>query len=711
MTEKEFITKNSNLNPKSIHETLSLFSTGATIPFIARYRKERTGNLDEVDIALILQLAGKYKEIKKRKEYIKKVISEKKALSKEFQSKIDNCWDLNKLEDYYLPYKNKRITKGKKAKNAGLLPLAKLIMKQDNVDPHSSATRFLSKEYNTTELAIQGAQYIIADWINENIVVREKFRNSFIQHGQITTKEITSKKKISDQQKKEKQKFKDILNYSQRIQNCPSYRLLAILRAESKGYIRLKIEPNIIFSLDWLERFFCKNNNYNSLLVKQAIKDTYKRLLQPVLETETKQYYKNIADDKSIETFKINLEKLLLTAPLGAKSVLALDPGYRTGCKLACLDKSGKLIHDSTIFPHPPQSNIAKSTSEIKSLLKKYNISAIAIGDGTAGRETEKWIKSIGLNERIQIHSVREDGASIYSASKIAREEFPEKDITVRGAVSIGRRLLDPLAELVKIDPKSLGIGQYQHDVNQIKLKSTLDLVVESCVNKVGVNINTASKYLLSYVSGIGINLAESIVNYREKNGLIQSREELKKIPKMGKKSFELAAGFLKIAISKNPLDNSSIHPESYKIVQEIATDLKVDIKHIISNNKILDNVKLENYINKIDGYSLADIIKELKKPGIDPRKKNNSFSFTEGIASINDIMVGQKLNGIITNVTEFGCFVNIGIKENGLIHKTEFSHTYVENPSDFVSIDQQVVAKVIQLDNERKRISLTLKE
>ncbi len=710
MTEQQFITINTSLKSNSIKETLSLFKSGATIPFIARYRKEQTNNLDEVEIALIQELALTYNEIVKRKEYIKKVIVEKNSLSEELKIKINNCWDLYKLEDYYLPYKTKRITKSEKAKNAGLLTLAKIIMKQDNGDPHHSANRFISKDYNTTELVLEGVQHIMADWINENEIVREKFRKSFIEHGQIITKEIKSKKGLNENQKIEKQKFIKVLDYSQRITNCPSYRLLAILRAESKGFIRVKIEPNVEFSLQWLERFFCKNNNQNSDLVKLAIKDTYKRLLQPALDTETKQYYKNFADQKSIQTFGKNLEKLLLTSPLGAKSVLALDPGFRTGCKLVCLNESGKLIHHSTIYPHAPKNEIEKSTTQIKSLLKKYNINIIAIGDGTAGRETEDWMKSIKFNENIQIFNVREDGASIYSASKIARDEFPDKDITVRGAVSIGRRLLDPLAELVKIDPKLLGIGQYQHDVNQVKLKKTLDLIVESCVNKVGVNVNTASKYLLAYVSGMGIKLAESIVNYRETNGLIQSREELKKIPKMGKKSFEQAAGFLRIPISKNPLDNSSVHPENYKIVKDITKEFKIDINNIISNNEILDKINIENYIDKVGTYTITDIINELKKPGVDPRQENTSFHFSEGIRTIDDIIVGQKLNGIITNVTEFGCFVNIGIKENGLIHKTELSNTYVENPSDFVSIEEKVIVKIIKIDKERKRIGLTLK-
>jgi len=711
MNQIQYIQNNSTLKTNPIKNTLALFESGATIPFIARYRKEQTNNLDEVEIAQIQDLANTFTDIEKRKDYILKAIQEKGALSDQLNQKITECWDLVKLEDYYLPYKTKRLTKGEKAKKAGLTTLAKIIMKQDNGDPYHSANRFVCKDYNSNELAIEGAQHIIADWVNENDIVREKLRQSFLEHGQIITKEIKSKKPLNDKQKAEKLKFREILDYSQRVSNCPSYRLLAILRAEKENFIRVKIEPNVDYSMQWLERFFCKNNNDNSDLVKQAIKDAYKRLLQPSLDTETKAFYKAKADDKSIQTFAKNLEKLLLSSPIGAKSILALDPGFRSGCKLVCLSKNGKLIANTNIFPHPPQNEVSKASAEVEKLVKQYNIEVIAIGDGTAGRETEQWIKSLKLPDTIKVFSVREDGASIYSASKNAREEFPNQDITVRGAVSIGRRLADPLAELVKIDPKSLGVGQYQHDVNQTKLKKSLDFVVESCVNKVGVNVNTASKYLLAYVSGLGLKLAESIVEYREKNGLIESRQALKKIPKMGAKSFEQSAGFLRVPISKNPLDNSSVHPENYKTITRIAKHLKLDVETLIGNTEALNSITNSDFSSETVGeFTLNDILNELKKPGIDPRQATETFEFTDNIKTIDDLIVGMQINGIVTNVTDFGAFVNIGIKENGLIHKTQLSTNHVNNPTDFISIDQHVKAKIIQLDKERKRIGLSLK-
>ena len=711
MTQTQFIQSNSGLKSESIDNTLHLFNSGATIPFIARYRKEQTKNLDEVQIALIQDLSEKYIDLEKRKNFILNAIDEKGALTDNLKLKITECWDLIKLEDYYLPYKSKRLTKGEKAKKAGLTTLAKIIMKQDNGDPHHVANRFLVKDYNTTELAIEGALHIIADWVNENDIVRDKLRTSFIEHGQIITKEIKSKKELTDSQKQTKQKYRDILDYTQRLTNCPSYRLLAILRAEKEGFIRVKIEPNVDYTMQWLERFFVKNNNANSDLVKLAIKDSYKRLLQPSLDTETKNHYKDKADDSSIQTFSKNLEKLLLASPIGAKSILALDPGFRTGCKVVCLDNSGKLVHNATVFPHPPKNDKSKATAKIAQLVEMYKIDVIAIGDGTAGRETENWIKHIRFNRDLKVFVVREDGASIYSASKIAREEFPDYDVTVRGAVSIGRRLADPLAELVKIDPKSLGVGQYQHDVNQTKLKKSLDFVVESCVNKIGVNVNTASKYLLAYVSGLGLKLAESIVDYREKNGLIQSRQELKKIPKMGAKSFEQSAGFLRIPISKNALDNSSVHPENYGLVKKMAQSLGVNVEELIGNETLINQIDRSSFLNEnIGEFTLNDILNELKKPGIDPRKQAKIFEFTPNINTINDLITGMEVNGIVTNVTDFGAFVNIGIKENGLIHKTELAVEYVNNPTDFISIDQHVKAKVIQVDVERKRIGLSLK-
>jgi uncharacterized protein len=709
MNIQQYIQNNTIFQNNSINKTLDLFESGATIPFIARYRKEQTNNLNEVDIALIQELADKYNEITKRKEYILKIINEKSLLSKELKIKIDQCWDLYKLNDYYLPFKTKRITKGEKANKAGLTILAKIIMKHNN-DNELSVNRFICKEYNTEKLVIEGALHIIADWINENEIVREKLRKSFLEHSKITTKEIISKKELSAILKQEKQKFKDVLNYSQRLSNCPSHRLLAILRAESKGFINIRIEPNIDYSIEWLEHFYCKSNN--SKLIKSAIKDSYKRLLQPSLSKETKQYYKSIADENSILTFSKNLENLLLAPPLGAKSILALDPGFRSGCKLVCIDKSGKLIYNTTIFPHSSKNELITSTIKIKKITKEYDIDTIAIGDGTAGRETEKWIKDIAIISMDKVFMVREDGASIYSASKTAREEFPNEDITVRGAVSIARRLVDPLAELVKIDAKSLGIGQYQHDVNQLKLKKALDLVVQLSVNKVGVNINTASKYLLAYVSGIGTKLAESIVEYREINGLIQSREEIKLIPKMGKKSYEQSAAFLNIPISLNPLDNSSVHPENYNLVLKFATKLSSNINDIISNSEKLNKINVDHYIDdNIGKYTIDDIINELKKPGIDPRQKNINFNFSDNVNSIDDLVKGMIVKGKVTNVTDFGAFINIGIKENGLIHKTELSQSNIEKPIDLLSIGEIIEVKIILIDKQRKRIGLTIKK
>ena len=711
MTTTQFIQNNSTFSQKQIENTLALLNEGATIPFISRYRKELTQNLDEVDIALINDLAGKFEEIENRKSFILKTIDEQGQLSEKLQQKIEVCFDLTKLEDYYLPYKTKRLTKGEKAKKAGLTSLAKIIMKQDNGDPVYVAERFLSNDYPTVDKAIEGAQYIIADWINENDIVRDKLRQSFLEHSQIITKEVKSKKELTEQQKQEKQKFRDVFDYNQRLSNCPSYRLLAILRAEKEGFVRVKIEPNKDYAINWLERFFVKSNNENSELVKQAIKDAYKRLLQPSLETETKNHYKALADDASIKTFQKNLEKLLLAPPIGAKKCLAIDPGFRTGCKVVCLDESGKLVHNSTVYPHPPKNDKSKASSKIAQLVEMYKIDVIAIGDGTAGRESEDWIKHIKFNRDLKVFVVREDGASIYSASKIAREEFPDYDVTVRGSVSIGRRLLDPLAELVKIDPKSLGVGQYQHDVNQTKLKKSLDFVVESCVNKVGVNVNTASKYLLAYVSGLGLKLAENIVNYREKNGLIKSRKELKDVPKMGAKSFEQSAGFLRVPISSNPLDNSAVHPENYNFVKLLANHLNVKTSDLIGNDELLNQLKYSDFENKIGKFTFNDIVNELKKPGLDPRQQAKIFEFTPGIKTINDLFIGQKVNGIVTNVTDFGAFVNIGIKENGLIHKTELSKAYVQNPTDYISIDEHVTATVINIDIERKRIGLSLKQ
>ena len=638
------------------------------------------------------------------KKTILTAIKGQDKLTEALQEKIENTFDLNRLEDYYLPFKQKRTSKAEKAKAAGLEGLAKLMMVQENGDPERLASRFVTDGYSSVEAALEGARFIIAEWINTNEVVREKLRDSFYNHGIISTKRIKSAED-------EKEKYKDFYENSQLIKQCPSYRLLAILRGEKEKIIRVKVSPNADYILQWLERFYVKNNNAAADQVRLAIKDAFKRLLQPQLETETKQYYKAIADEQSIKTFQKNLNKILLTPPIGAKRILAIDPGFRTGCKVVCLDESGALLHNATVYPHPPQKEQSKASSKIAQLVELYKIEAIAIGDGTAGRETERWIKKIRFNRDLKVYIVREDGASIYSASKVARAEFPEYDVTVRGAVSIGRRLSDPLAELVKIDPKSLGVGQYQHDVNQSALKIALDQVVERVVNQVGVNLNTASSHLLARVAGIGEKTAESIVTYRESNGLFKNRTALKDVPRLGNKAFEQAAGFLRVKNSGNPLDNTGVHPEQYKTVAAIAKKYKLKSDDLIENSTVLSEVESDaTMMAEVGKYTLTDLIKELKKPGLDPRRSAKLFEFTAGIHTINDLSVGMMVNGIVTNVTDFGAFVNIGIKQNGLIHKTQLSDDYVTTPTDVISLDDHVVAKVIQIDVERNRIGLSLK-
>ena len=704
MDQNNFILTQTHVKENQVKAVLNLVENGATISFIARYRKEMTQGLDEVQIENIIKFSKKFEQLSTRKQSILKEISAQNKLTDALKLKIENCFDAIKLEDYYLPFKQKRATKTEQAKKAGLISLAKIIMKQDNGDPTHMAGRFISTAYPNEELAIDGAKLIMAEWMNENEIVREKLRDSFFNFSIIKSKLVKGK---TD----ETGKYKNFYDSNQNLKNCPSYRLLALLRGEKEGILKIKISPSSDYSLQWLERFYVKGNNASSDIVKIVIKDAFKRLIQPQLETETRAYYKNIADDKSIKTFSQNLKNILLAPPIGAKQILAIDPGFRTGCKIVCLDKSGKLLHNETVYPHAPKNEKSKASSKISQLVELYKIEAIAIGDGTAGRESEQWIKHIRFNRNLEVYIVREDGASIYSASKIAREEFPDYDVTVRGSVSIGRRLSDPLAELVKIDPKSLGVGQYQHDVNQLKLKQALDFEVETAVNQVGVNLNTASKYLLAYVSGLGQKTAELIIKYREENGIFKSREELKKVPRLGAKAFEQAAGFLRIKHSENPLDNSAVHPEQYGLVKEMAKKYKILTKDLIGNVSILSEISTDQSIkDKVDIYTLTDIIKELKKPGIDPRKSVKVLEFAPDLKTINDLKVGAKVNGIVTNVTDFGAFVNIGIKHNGLIHKTELSDDFVDDPTDFISVDEHIQATVIQVDLERNRIGLSLK-
>lgn len=699
MQQQEFIISGTGLNLKSVVNTLELIKEGATVPFIARYRKERTGGLDEVEIAHIRDLAKKYDDLIARQQTILSSIEEQGKLTPELKEKVLSCFESNVLEDLYLPYKQKRQTKGEKARKLGLEPLAKMIMSQRGGDPEQMAERFVKGDVVDEEMALEGARDIISEWINENTVSRARMRQLFQRRAVLQSKLVKGKEA-------EGEKYRDYFDFSEPLYKCASHRFLALFRAEREGIISLKAQPQQEEALDQLERFFVKGNDACSDLVADACKDSYKRLLCPSLENEVLNEAKEKADKEAINVFSTNLRQLLLAPPVGSKRVLAIDPGFRTGCKVVCLDESGNLLTNATIYPHPPQNESAPAQAKIAQLVQAYKIEAIAIGDGTAGRETESFIKRIRFDRELEVYAVREDGASIYSASPIARKEFPDYDVTVRGSVSIGRRLMDPLAELVKIDPKSVGVGQYQHEVNQNSLKDALDDVVVSCVNSVGVDLNTASPYLLSYVSGLGPSLAENIVAFRTENGGIKSREDLKKVKRLGDKAFEQAAGFLRVRDADNPLDNSAVHPESYKLVQSMAKKLKVDIKELIGNETLLKEIKRSDFV-EIDSYTFDDIIAELKKPGRDPRKKAKVLEFDKSIRTIEDLRTGMILPGIVTNVTAFGAFVNIGIKENGLIHKSNLADLYVEDPSKFISLHEHVDVQVMEVDVARKRVGL----
>ena len=699
MQQHEYIQSNSGLAPKSISSTIVLLNEGATVPFIARYRKEMTSGLDEVEIAIIRDLAKKYDELIVRQKTILSSIEEQGKLTEELKTKINTCFETNILEDLYLPYKQKRQTKGDKAKKLGLEPLAKMIMSQRGGNPEQMAEKFLKGEITDEKMAISGAKDIIAEWINENAVGRARIRQLFQRKSVLVAKLIKGKEE-------EGSKYRDYFNFSEPLYKCASHRLLALIRAEREGIISLKAQPIQEEALEQLERFFVKGNDACADVVAEACKESYKRLMCPSLENELLNEAKEKADKEAIKIFSTNLRQLLLAPPVGSKRVLAIDPGFRTGCKVVCLDESGNLLTNATIYPHSPQNENAQSQAKIAQLVQAYKIEVIAIGDGTAGRETESFIKRIRFDRDLDVYSVREDGASIYSASPIARKEFPDYDVTVRGSVSIGRRLMDPLAELVKIDPKSVGVGQYQHEVNQTQLKEALEDVIVSCVNAVGVDLNTASPYLLSYVSGLGSTLAENIVAYRTENGGIRSRDELKKVKRLGEKAFEQAAGFLRVRDAENPLDNSAVHPESYKLIQAMAKKLKVDLKEMIGNEPLLKEIKKTEF-PEIDGYTFDDIIKELKKPGRDPRKQAKVLEFDASIRTIDDLRIGMILPGIVTNVTAFGAFVNIGIKENGLIHKSQLADVYVEDPSQFISLHEHVDVQILEIDVERKRVGL----
>lgn len=700
-----YIAKHTQLSEIAIKNTVSLLNEDCTIPFISRYRKERTGNLDEVQIGEIVKYKEQFETLEKRKDTILKALKEQDVLTDELKEKIVKAEDLVTLEDLYLPYKKSRKTKADKARQQGLEPLAKIIMAQNAHDLETIAFKYVKKDIDSVEKALEGARHIIAEWINERTDFRNSIRYQLERFATITTKVVKTKK-----DEEEAQKFRDYFDWSESLNRIPSHRLLAILRAESEGFIRVKIEIDDDRALNKMEQRLIKSNNSCSEQIQLALKDAYKRLLLPSLSNEALQNAKIKADEAAISVFAKNLKQLLLGAPLGEKRVMAIDPGYRTGCKLVCLDEQGNLKHNETIYPHPPKNDTKGSINKISTLAEAYKIEAIAIGNGTVSRETESLIKRISFKNDVEVFVVSEAGASVYSASKIAREEFPNYDVTVRGAVSIGRRLQDPLAELVKIDAKSIGVGQYQHDVDQNKLKQELDRVVESCVNAVGVNLNTASKSLLSYVSGIGSKLAENIIEYRTKNGSFSSRQELMKVPRLGQKAFEQGAAFLRIKNAANPLDDSAVHPESYSIVEKITTDLNKTVKELIGNSDLIKTIQLKDYCTQTVGLpTLKDIVKELVKPGLDIRKKAKVFTFNQNIKTINDVKEGQLLPGIVNNVTNFGAFVDIGIKESGLIHISNLSDGYVSDVNAHISLHQQVIVKVLEVDITRKRIQLKL--
>lgn len=700
-----FIQSKTNLPEKGILNTIQLINEDCTIPFISRYRKERTGNLDEVQIAEIIKFNELFNELENRKKSILKSLEEQDVLTDELRQKIESTFDLTILEDIYLPYKKKRKTKAETARKNGLEPLAKIIMSQRANDIEYIASKYVNDEVETSEKALEGARYIIAEWVNERTDIRNQIRWQLEKFATINTKLIKAK---SEDDKA--QKYSDYFDWSESLNRCPSHRLLAILRAENQGYIRVKVEIDHDKAIAKIEDRIIRSNNDCTEQIKLSIHDAYKRLLFPSLSNENLQIAKQKADDAAIKVFAKNLNQLLLGAPLGEKNILAIDPGFRTGCKVVCLDKQGDLEYNETIYPHPPQNDRIGAIRKINSLVDAYKIDAIAIGNGTASRETEAIIRKIRFNKDVEVFVVSEAGASIYSASKIAREEFPNYDVTVRGAISIGRRLADPLAELVKIDPKSIGIGQYQHDVDQTKLKNALDKVVESCVNTVGVNINTASKSLLSFVSGIGSKLAENIVQYRNENGPFKSRDEIKKVPRLGNKAFEQSAGFLRIKNANNPMDDSAVHPESYSIVHKMVKDLQINISELIGNKELLQKIDLQKYTSENVGLlTLEDIVKELEKPGLDPREKAKIFTFNKNIKTINDLKEGQLLPGIINNITNFGCFVDIGIKESGLVHVSNLADKFVSDVNEVVNLHQQVIVKVLDVDIARKRIQLTM--
>lgn len=704
-THINLISKALNLPSHKVKSTVKLLEEGATIPFIARYRKEMTGSLDEVAIGDIKSQLDKLNEIEKRKETILKTIKEQGKLTDDLRKRIEDTFDSTILEDIYLPYKPKRKTRATAAKEKGLEPLAEDLFSQNNQNVERLAQRFLTDEVTSIEEALKGARDIIAEWINEDERARKKVRYAFERGARITSKLARGKEE-------EGEKYKDYFEFDEPLHRCPSHRLLAIRRGEDEGFLRVGIAPDAEDTIYRLERDFLKGHGAATHQVAEALADCYKRLLQPSIETEFRNASKELADKEAIEVFTKNLRQLLLSPPLGQKRVLAIDPGFRTGCKVVCLDESGNLLKYVTIYPHPPQSKERQAINDVKNLVAQYGIEAIAIGNGTAGRESLSIFQQVDYGRPVEVFMVNESGASIYSASEIAREEFPDYDITVRGAASIGRRLMDPLAELVKIDPKSIGVGQYQHDVNQPKLKESLDRTVESCVNSVGINLNTASKHLLTYVSGLGPTLAKNIVEYRKENGTFTSRSQLKKVKRMGDKAFEQAAGFLRIQSAKNPLDNTAVHPESYIVVKKMAKDLNCTVAELIKEKPLREQINLNNYVSETIGLpTLNDILKELEKPGLDPRGSAKAVEFSKKIKTIEDVQPGMVLTGIINNITNFGAFVDIGIKQGGLIHISEMANKFIKDPSEVVSLNQEVKVKVLEVDLKRGRIQLSMKQ
>ncbi len=690
-----------------VENTLKLLQGGATIPFISRYRKEATGGLDEVQIGDIHTRYEKLCELAKRKETVLSTIEEQGKLTDTLRERISNCWDATELEDIYLPFKPKRKTRAEAARQKGLEALAMLLLMQRENNLSARVRQFVKGDVKDEEDALKGARDIIAEQVNEDERARNLIRNQFSRQAMITSKVVKGKEK-----EEAALKYRDYFDFSEPLKKCTSHRLLAIRRGEAEGILKVSITPDDESACtERLERQYVHGNGECSAQVAEAVNDAYKRLLKPAIETEFSALSKEKADEEAIRVFAENLRQLLLAPPLGQKRTMGIDPGYRTGCKVVCLDAQGTLLHNEAIYPHPPKSETALAGRKLVKLVEQYKIEAIAIGNGTASRETERFVTSQRYDREVQVFVVSEDGASIYSASKIARDEFPEYDVTVRGAVSIGRRLMDPLAELVKIDAKSIGVGQYQHDVDQSKLKASLDQTVESCVNLVGVNVNTASKHLLTYVSGLGPTLAQNIVDYRTENGAFHSRKELLKVPRMGAKAFEQCAGFLRIPQADNPLDNSAVHPESYAIVEKIAKDLKCSVADLIKNKELRSQIDIKNYVTDAVGLpTLTDILQELDKPGRDPRQKIQVFEFDKNVQTIDDLREGMELPGIINNITNFGCFVDIGIKENGLVHISQLADKFVSDPTTVVSMHQHVRVRVLSIDHERKRIQLTMK-